>query len=130
MSVNPALTKQQARQAAALGLPLWRQLVAVGSSGSSSSSSGGGGKLDLTPKQIRQQVAAFAAQSEANSTFVSLPANRNINNHMGALSQLLTCHDDPLTISADELTDRYAAAVAGPACGTPQVQCLLARASP
>lgn len=37
-------------------------------------------------------------------------ANKNIHNHLAALAQLLTCHDDPLTISADELTDGCAAA--------------------
>jgi len=109
MRVNPTLVKQYARQVAPLGMVLWRQVAAAGSTagGSSSSSSSGGGRLTLAPAQIRQQLAVFAAQGDANKQFVQLPDNRNLHNHLGVLCQLLTCHDDPLTISGSELTDRW-----------------------
>jgi hypothetical protein len=60
MRVNPGLVKQHARQVAPLGLPLWRTLVQTGSSGSAD------GRLSISPSQIRQQLADFAAQGTAN----------------------------------------------------------------
>lgn len=104
MRVNPTLVKQYARQVDPLGMVLWRQVVAAGSTAGSSS---GGGRLMLAPAQIRQQLGTFAAQGDANKQFVELADNRNLANHVGVLCQLLTCHDDPLTISGSELTDRW-----------------------
>lgn len=103
MRVNLTLVKQLARQVAPLGLPLWRQLVAAGSSSSSSNT---GGRLSLAPAQIREQLAAYAAHSEACQQFVQQPDNRNLVNHLTVLTQLLTGHDDPLTIAGSEVTDR------------------------
>ena len=105
MCINPTLVKQYARQVAPLGLGLWRQLTAaVSTAGNSSNSSGVG--LGLTPTQIRQQLDVFAAKSAENKQFVMLSDNRNMPNHLGVLCQLLTLHDDPLTIAGSELTDR------------------------
>jgi len=101
MRVNPTLVKQYARQVAPLGMVLWRQVVAAVSTAGSSS---GGGRLTLAPAQIRQQLATFAAQGDANKQFVELADNRNLPSHLGVLCALLTCHDDPLTISGSELT--------------------------
>jgi len=53
MCVNPTLVKQYARQVAPLGMVLWRQLAAAGST---TGSSNGGGHLSLTPAQIRRQL--------------------------------------------------------------------------
>lgn len=112
--VNPTLVKQYARQVAPLGMVLWRQVVAAGSTASS-----GDGQLTLAPAQIRQQLALFAAQGDANKQFVELAENRNLANHVGMLCQLLTCHDDPLTISGNKLTDRWdSRAAAGKQCYT------------
>jgi hypothetical protein len=123
MRVNPTLVKQYARQVAPLGLVLWRQVVAAGSAASSSNGSGGG-RLSLAPAQIRQQLAVFAAQSDASKQFVGLPDNRNMPNHLGVLCQLLTSHDDPLTISGSELTDRCAMS-----CGAQAPCCIMLLAS-
>lgn len=114
MRVNPTLVKQYARQVAPLGMVLWRQVVAAGSTaGGSSSSSSGATRLTLAPAQIKQQLATFAAQGDANKQFVQLPDNRNLPSHLGVppgratVCALLTCHDDPLTISGSELTGRW-----------------------
>lgn len=106
MRVNPTLVKQYARQVAPLGMALWRQLAAAGSSSSSSVTG-----LSLTAAQIRQLLATFASQSGANKQFADLPDNRNLPSHLSVLCQLLTMYDDPLTITGSELTDR---------CGVPQ----------
>jgi len=107
MRVNPTLVKQYARRVAPLGMVLWRQVVTAGSTASGSSNSSGDGRLTLAPAQIRQQLTAFAAQGDANKQFVELPDNRNLPNHLGVMCALLTCHDDPMTISGSELTDRW-----------------------
>jgi len=77
MRVNPTLVKQLARQLAPLGLPLWRQLVTAGSNSSSSSSSTDG-RLSLTPSQVREQLAVYAAQSDTYKQFVEQQSNRNL----------------------------------------------------
>ena len=103
MRVNPRLVKQHAKQVAPLGMLLWRQLTTA--SGSSSSSTDG--RLSLTPAQIRQQMSVFASHSDAHKAFADHPDNRNLPNHLGVLTQLLTSHDNPLTISGSEVTDRW-----------------------
>lgn len=108
MRINPTLVKQHARVVAPLGLVLWRQVVAAGKASNNSSNSSGSGaiQINMTPGQIRQQLAGFAAQSDSHMRFTILPDNRNLPSHLIVLCQLLTIHDDPLTITGTELTDR------------------------
>jgi len=103
MRINPSLVKQQARQVCAVGVPLWRHVLAQGSS-----SSGGvpGARLGLSPAQLRKALNSFASQAPGNATFLQQPENRNMAAHIQVLLQLLSPTDDPLTISADILTAR------------------------
>lgn len=112
MLVNPTVAKWDARAVAPHGMGLWRRLIGpylveAGSNPSSSNGSGGV-RLSLAPAQIRQELAAFAELSSDSKQFVDDPKNRNLASHIGALSQLLTIYDDPLTITGGELTNRCA----------------------
>ena len=102
--MNPALVKQLARRVCATGLPLWRHSVAVGiakaAAGSSSST------ICLTPAQIKQALAEFAAKHESHKAFLEQPENRNLPRQLGTLLQLLSINDDPLIIEADIVTAR------------------------
>lgn len=64
MRLNPTLAKEQARRVAEMGMVLWRQVKAAGSSNNSS-------RISLAPAQIRQVLNSFAADSEATSSLFS-----------------------------------------------------------
>ena len=109
--MNPTLVKQLARRVCAVGLPLWRHMVAAGTAkaavGSSSSTVS---RVHLTPAQIKQALADFAARNESYKAFLELPENRNLPRHLGTLLQLLAVNDDPLIIEADIVTARWVCA--------------------
>ena len=107
MRLNPTLVKQLARRVCVVGLPLWRHVVAAGTatatarSGSSTVS-----RVLLTPTQMKQAVAEFAAKHESYKAFLELKENRNLPKQLGTLLQLLSVNDDPLIIEADIVTAR------------------------
>lgn len=109
--MNPTLVKQLARRVCAVGLPLWRHMVAAGTAkaavGSSSSTVS---RVHLTPAQIKQALADFAARNESYKAFLELPKNRNLPRQLGTLLQLLAVNDDPLIIEADIVTARWVCA--------------------
>ena len=105
MRVNPTLVKQLARRVCPIGLPLWMHMVAMGKA-----AAGPGGstisRVRLSPAQVKQAVAEFAAQDASYKAFVELKENRNLPRQLGTLLQLLAVNDDPLTITADIITAR------------------------
>jgi hypothetical protein len=107
MCVSPVLVKQQARRLCPIGVPLWRFLLSSGRLV--------GSRAVMTPAQLRAALATFAAQDPAHASFLAAQDNRNLNQHLQVLLQLLGPADDPLTIGADVLTSRWGSAPA-PAC--------------
>ena len=75
--------------------------AAAGSSSSITS------RVRLTPAQIKQALAEFAAKHESYKAFLELPENRNLPRQLGTLLQLLSVSDDPLIIEADIVTARW-----------------------
>jgi hypothetical protein len=115
MLINPTLSKQHARRVCVVGIPLWRYVVAkaaaattqAAAAGSSSSShSSTVGSISLSPAAIKQALADFAAQGPSYKQFLQLRENRNLQQHLGTLLQILSVNDDPLTIEAEILTSR------------------------
>jgi len=74
MPANPTLVKQECHGVALLGMALWRQLTAAGSSNTVAAEGTplGQAGLSLMATKIQQQ---FAAQSGDNKQFVGLPNN-------------------------------------------------------
>jgi len=108
MRVNPTLVKQLARRVCAVGLPLWRHVVAAGTArAAAGSSSSITSRVRLSAAQIKQALAEFAAKHESYKAFPELPENRNLPRQLGTLLQLLTVSDDPLIIEADIVTARW-----------------------
>jgi hypothetical protein len=108
MRVNPTLVKQLARRVCAVGLPLWRHVVAAGTARAAAGSSGSiTSRVRLSPAQIKQGLAEFAAKHESYKAFLELPENRNLPRQLGTLLQLLSVSDDPLIIEADIVTARW-----------------------
>jgi hypothetical protein len=114
MLINPTLAKQGARRVCVVGVPLWRYVVAKAATGAatqaaaegSSSNSSTVGSVSLSPAAIKQTLADFAAQAPSYKQFLQLRENRNLQQHLGILLQILSVNDDPLTIEAEILTSR------------------------
>jgi hypothetical protein len=102
MRLNATLAKQKARACCEYGVPLWHHLMSASSSNGSSSSS----RVKLSPKQLKAKLQEFRLQSDGNAAYLDDAENRNLALHLHALLQLLSPHDDPLLIGADNVTDR------------------------
>ena len=88
MRVNPTLVKQLARRVCAVGLPLWRHVVAAGTTrAAAGSSSSITSRVRLSPAQIKQALAEFAAKHESYKAFLELPENRNLPRQLGSCCQ-------------------------------------------
>ena len=103
MMINPSLAKQKARSVCALGLPLWRHIIAAGSAAATTSANS---RISLSPSQIKQAIADFCDQESSGKAFTELKENRNLVKHVATLLQLLSVNDDPLTIEGDIVTTR------------------------
>lgn len=103
MCVNPAVVKQLARKRCPVGMLLWRYLIS-----SAGSSSGGlpSSRIVITPAQLRTALSTFSAQDPAHASFLAATEDNNLHQHLSTFLQMLNPTDDPLTISADVLTDR------------------------
>ena len=107
MRVNPTLVKQLARRVCAVGLPLWRHLTTVGTAAAAArANSSTASRVSLSPAQIKQAVAEFAAKDASYKSFLELRENRNLPRQLGTLLQLVSVNDDPLTIEGDIVTGR------------------------
>lgn len=108
MRVNPTLVKQHARKVCATGVPLWRHMVTLGAAAAGQESSSNGSRVSLTPTQVKLGLAEFAAKNATFKAYLELPENKNLAKHIQALLLLLAPTDDPLTIEADIVTNRWA----------------------
>lgn len=95
MMINPSLAKQTARTVCSVGLPLFRHATSFANAAA-----------ELSPAQIKQAVAEFSDKDSNHKEYLNLKENRNLVKHIGALLQVLSVNDDPLTIDSDIVTSR------------------------
>ena len=70
--MNPTLVKQLDSRVCAVGLPLWRPMLTVVTAATAGAGSSTASQVSLSPAQIKQAVAEFAAKDASYKPFLEL----------------------------------------------------------